>query len=589
MRKLIFLLPILLLRVNAFAQCSLDLGQDTVYFCDGDCVSLDAGAGWTTIQWSSGEITQTICDSETGWFFAQVQDGLGCTSTDSVLCIKLIHLISASDSAICLGDTVSLMANMYAEVVSAGALYDTTFLPDGSGVNYQTEILVQSYETGATFNGATEILEICAALEHSWLGDLEMMLTCPNGTNAIVFDSYTGTGIGPEFAGGFGGGGTFLGQPIDIAVGIGVPWDYCFSDLANWETLGAEYQAGNFTAVVTPSPGNSMTSGHYKPEQSFAVFDGCPLNGLWTLTIRDNLTQDDGYISFWGLGISNNIGEVSYHWSTGQDSAQIQIPVVEPSTWVDMTAQGVTCTDTAQFDFHPFPEVLIGFDNADCNESTGQIINQTSPADSVLMEIFTQTGIPIPAELLDPGLYDVTLTSSQGCSTDTTIEIITQIDSAEYITGATVVFPGQQFTYSVPYSACLNYSWSIDNGTIVSGQGTNEVQVTWNNSISGWIAVDMSETRDFNQQLILYVGTATGIADLDQDGNTLSLRNQSLIVSQNINQAQLLVLNATGQLVKSDSVAGGQVIDCSTLTAGFYTAVMQSENQQSVLKFIITD
>lgn len=589
MRSSLLLIPFLFVHLNSIAQCILDLGQDTIYFCDGDCVSLDVGAGWANVLWSTGDTTESICAFETAWHIAQVESGQGCITSDSTLCVRLIHDIQVSENVICSGDTVELNANMYAETTQVGALYDTTYLPDGSGINYETQILVESYDTGATFNGNGQLLEICASLEHSYLGDLEMMLTCPNGTHAVVFNSYTGTGISSDFAGGFGGGGTFLGQPVDGAgSGIGIPWDYCFSDMANWGTLGEEHQNGNTVPVTFPSLGNSMASGQYKPEESFSAFDGCPLNGLWTITIRDNLAIDDGYIVFWGLGISNDIGEVSYHWSSGQDTSLIETPVTQTEVWADMTTQGVTCTDTAYFDFYPFPEVNIGFDPADCNQSTGQITNQTNPMDSIIMEVFTQAGIPIPSELMDPGLYDVTLTSPQGCSIDTTIEIITQIDSTDHITGATVVFPGQQFTYSVPYSACLSYSWTIDNGTIISGQGTNEVLVTWNDSISGWISVDMDETRDFNQTLVLYVGTATGINNPESDGHEVTFWNQSLKIASNTSRSQLLIISATGQLVETRTVTGSQSINCSNLAAGFYTAVLQSTKKRTVLKFAVS-
>jgi len=572
-----------------FGQCELDLGTDTAYFCDGNCFPLNAGSGWTSVSWSSGETTATICPSETGWYQAWVEDGLGCSTQDSILIIRLIRHTTSSDSVVCMGQLVELNANMYAELVTAGAFYDTTHLPDGSGVNYETQILVESYAPGSVLDGNGQFLEICATMEHSYLGDLEMMLTCPNGTDAVVFNSYTGTGIGPEFAGGFGGGGTFLGQALDNGNGEhGIGWDYCFSDLAEWGTMGEEYSLGNTQQTGGPTPGTAMSSGLFHPEQPFSVFDGCPLNGLWTITVRDNIGLDDGFIMFWGLGISNDIGPVDYQWSTGQTSSQIETQISNPEVWTDMSVQGVTCSDTSHFIINPLPIINIGFDGSDCDQATGLIINNLSSSDSILLEIFNQFGIPVPNGFLDPGLYDISLTTPQGCSIDTTVEILIELDSVENIVGATVVFPSQLFTYSVPYSTCLTYAWTIDNGTIVSGQGTNEVQVTWNDSISGWIAVDMNETRDFSQTLILYVGTATGIDDFQQDGHALSYWNQSLSIAPNTTKSQLLVLNAAGQLLESQSVVGGQVVDCSNLVNGFYSAVLQSDKQQSVLKFAVT-
>src|SRR5690606_33786601 len=42
-------------------------------------------------------------------------------------------------------------------------------------------------------------------------------------------------------------------------------------------------------------------NGVYLPETSFDNFIGCPINGPWTLVIRDNLGTDDGYIFDWAI------------------------------------------------------------------------------------------------------------------------------------------------------------------------------------------------------------------------------------------------------------------------------------------------
>ena len=174
-------------------------------------------------------------------------------------------------------------------------------MPDGSGVNYETDIEITQFDTGQVVQNASDIIDICVTMEHSYLGDLEMMLTCPDGSSVILFNSFTGTGIGPEFAGGFGGGGTYLGEALDNTSGQpGVGWEYCFSDLATFGTMGDEHP-GNTTPTGGATPGNAMTEGTYLPEESFDNLLGCPINGTWTITIRDNIGADDGYIFEWGV------------------------------------------------------------------------------------------------------------------------------------------------------------------------------------------------------------------------------------------------------------------------------------------------
>lgn len=176
-------------------------------------------------------------------------------------------------------------------------------LPDGSGVNYSTDISMGGFPPGATFGSASDLQEICVTMEHSYLGDLEMWLECPDGTTVTLFNA----NIGGQIPGGFGGGGTYLGEPIDGNTGNpGNGYEYCFSSVNNtWGDFPTEFGNNNTIALTSPpapSAGNTMNpNGVYLPEQTFADLVGCPLNGTWTLNIRDNLGIDDGFIFEWGL------------------------------------------------------------------------------------------------------------------------------------------------------------------------------------------------------------------------------------------------------------------------------------------------
>lgn len=582
MKKLSLLFCSLFAIQFSYSQCSVDLGMDTVLFCEGDCVNLDASGAWISYQWSTGENTQSICANQSGTIMLAVEDNGGCIAMDSVYLIQLHYDAYSESSTVCVGEVIGLGANIYGSIEAVGAIFDTTYLPDGSGVNYETAIQIDGYQPGQTFDAANQYLEICATIEHSYLGDLEMMLTCPNGTNAVVFNSWMGEGISPAFAGGFGGGGTYLGDALDGGLGTpGIGWDYCFSDLALWGTLGQEFGLGN-TQPTTISGGNAMTSGTYKAEDSFSVFDGCPLNGDWTITIRDNIGIDDGYIMFWGLGMSHELEAPTYFWSSGDTLQNIELGIVDSLVTVEMSIEGTTCIDSLAFVVNPYPEIMLGVDPSDCEGGNG-VVNNLNFLDSLLMQVYDQFGTPYPPSLLDPGLYNVFLATPQGCETDTLIEVTVHIDSVENIEGATVVFPSQEFTYSVPHSECLNYFWTIDNGTINSGQGTNEVSVSWNDSISGWISVNMSETRDFGQELILYVGSATGITETSEIHLELGPNPTSdfIWIAADRSIESISVLDLSGRVLKKQFIQSKTIgLDLSSLPVGSYILKLQTENSE---------
>lgn len=172
-------------------------------------------------------------------------------------------------------------------------------LPDGSGLNHTDTIFITGIDPSLTIASAADFLSLCVNIEHSYLGDLEMGLTCPDGTMINIFNGFGGDGL---FPGGFGGGGTFLGDATDDSYFIpGVGFDYCFSLDAVWGTLGEEWANGN---TVPVSQGNAMAAGTYQPEESWESFVGCPVAGPWIITVRDNIGIDDGYIFGWEITLN---------------------------------------------------------------------------------------------------------------------------------------------------------------------------------------------------------------------------------------------------------------------------------------------
>ena len=279
----------------------------------------------STFNWEFADGT-IIEDNDTVFFVPQVRAGylVEMRVTDTLGCIDVqttkirvatiptfAGTTSLLEDTICINESTMLVGGVTFQdtagvdatqgaFISGGIFAGLTYLPDGSGVNYETEIEIDQFEAGQIVEDPSDIIDICVTMEHSFLGDLEMMLTCPNGTEIVMFNSYTQTGIGPAFAGGFGGGGTFLGDPIDNTSGQpGVGWEYCFSELATWGTMGDEHPAN--TQLAPTENGQSMSPGTYQPEQTYSDLIGCPINGTWTLTIRDNIGADDGYIFEWGI------------------------------------------------------------------------------------------------------------------------------------------------------------------------------------------------------------------------------------------------------------------------------------------------
>jgi hypothetical protein len=124
-------------------------------------------------------------------------------------------------------------------------------------------------------------------LEHSYLGDLTINIQCPSGQSITLEEQ--------------GGGGANLGEPIDESYTDnnevpGTGYWYCITPDAT-QTM-ASAAAGSLS---------TLPAGDYASAESFAGLVGCNLNGLWTITICDNWSFDDGYIFGWHIDFDQSL------------------------------------------------------------------------------------------------------------------------------------------------------------------------------------------------------------------------------------------------------------------------------------------
>ncbi len=151
----------------------------------------------------------------------------------------------------------------------------TGAIADGGGATcgiFAAPTIVSFNVTG--LSGAPSVVSLSTTMAHTWRGDLDIVLTAPNGTTHQIMKqtgSTTATGCGS---------------------GNDVSGTYLFNDVAvaNW-----------WTVAGSPSPaGSYRTSAPLTGAQTVmnTTFAGIPTaNGIWTLSLRDGGTDDVGSIS----------------------------------------------------------------------------------------------------------------------------------------------------------------------------------------------------------------------------------------------------------------------------------------------------
>lgn len=153
------------------------------------------------------------------------------------------------------------------------------YLPDGDGVVYEAPITIDLPDDPVNVAAAGGITEICLLMEHSYLGDLDILIRCPSGTTRSLHafdltDEVSGQTLGQGLS------ATSTPDPFGL---------YCWSvDAPN--TMAEHIEEFN---VGDQQP---MPSIYYKPESNLSVFNSCPAEGEWVVLVQDNIVRDQGYI-----------------------------------------------------------------------------------------------------------------------------------------------------------------------------------------------------------------------------------------------------------------------------------------------------
>lgn len=258
------------------------------------------------------------------------------------------------DVVMCIGEDLNFTATpeLYEVTWSGfngGVEIENGCLPDTLlGISQDIEIFQMGFLAGTTIQSIDDIESICLDMEHSFMGDLVIYITCPNGQQAMLHQQ--------------GGGGTQIGVPVqednincDDPATQGEAWHYCFSPTAT-ETWVEWVNNSGF--------GGTLPEGDYESIEPLDSLVGCPTNGIWTLTVVDNWAADDGQLVAFELVLDESLypevveytpeilpGASSSYWNTPAPYAVIN----------DANLDEITITPTAEGTFEYVYSVIDDF------------------------------------------------------------------------------------------------------------------------------------------------------------------------------------------------------------------------------------
>ncbi len=203
--------------------------------------------------------------------------------------------ISADTYEVCPGETVNLSGSVQVDswAVPIPTVVNECFCAaDIIGVPQCAEFTYNQFAVGQQIESVDDIGSLCMDLEHSYVGDLDLWIECPNGSQVNLLSYPSGCG------------GDYFGEPIDNGVDIdcdddatiGVLYTYCWSS-----------DGDNTIAQECAGTTGSLPEGEYVPEGNFNGLIGCPVNGTWKICFQDNLNADDGIVCDFVLQFDESI------------------------------------------------------------------------------------------------------------------------------------------------------------------------------------------------------------------------------------------------------------------------------------------
>ncbi len=195
-------------------------------------------------------------------------------------------------------------------------------------------------------------------------------------------------------------------------------------------------------------------------------------------------------------------------------------------------------------------------------------------------------------EKLSAGTYALTVIDAKDCRAMETISILEpERPTIGDISGDIEVEASQTYTYSVPNHDNHNFQWLIDGGEIISGQGTNTVDIQWGSGVSGIVsAYAQSIEGCFSDTSFINVSiSSTGFGEIEALGFSIypvPAKDFLMIETDKLKTYSISLVSVNGAVLFNASLKGKSQIDFSKYSPGVYFLTIQSDSFTATKKIL---
>jgi hypothetical protein len=465
-------------------------------FCSGGSVLLNANTGsGLTYQWQrdgtdiSAATASSYTAVQSGAYRVIVRNTSNCTDTSSALTVTVIAGPGASVTAtgatsFCSGGSVLLNANT------------------GSGLTYQWQ------RDGTDIATATDS-SYTAVQSGAYRVIVSNTSNCTDTSSLLTVTVIAGPGASVTAAGptSFCSGGSVL---LNANTSTGTPYRY------RWQRDGADIsgaarssftatQGGTYRVIVSNDQSCSDTSSTI----TLTLYPAPVANAGPDTVVCQGESVAIGRSATGGAGV------YSYAWvpTTGLNSPDMMQPIATPlatTSYIVSVTDGNGCTaqDTVLVTVFPSPVPSISASGPTSFCTGDSIVLSAAPGYATYF--WHPNGETVDRIVVaTSGTYYVEVTDTHSCrGVSMPITVIVHMRPEAIISGPVAVCPNTQAEYAVPVQHGVTYAWTVQRGTIISGNGTATIRVQWDATGPGMVSVVLVHTQSG------CVGLATEAVDI---------------------------------------------------------------------------
>ncbi|MDB2404218.1 T9SS type A sorting domain-containing protein [Schleiferiaceae bacterium] len=512
--------------------------------CVGDTTFLDAGPGLTDIIWNTGDTSRVLAATTPGWYW---------------FLAKYPHQVRVYDST---------YVNFYEYTDTSVVISGPTSFCDEDSV-----VLGLASDVTATWSNGSMLNDLVVMQTGNYYATLLDTNGCTKNTDTIAITVWQ-LPLDTIFT--FGGTEICDGDSVTISATYG--YDYAWNNGdTNYYTVIK--QAGDYAVTITDGNGCVSESDTISIVVNILPNDSLTLSGLPEFCDRDSLTisAQSGYNYQWSDG---SLGQAL----TVYQSGQVHVQLTDNKGCISES-------DTIDVIVNPLPDTSITVIGS-LDLCPGDTV--TLSAASGMGDYFWSTGSNFQAiDITQSGLYRVTLVSSDGC-VDTSAHfqsVMHPLPVVSSIIGLTTgVTPMQNYVYLVSQNSGSTYTWSITNGVIVSGQGTNVVTVMWSQASNGILSV-IESNGYCEDSTELAISTTFSVSETAINPAILfpnPTKGMFKIVMNYAEPVKVHLVDSRGKELSTFIKNSKEIeLDASEYPAGVYQVILEFENEVQVLRLVV--